>query len=194
RHAAYSFVILMNGDVHQCRRFEAPQSLAASPVRSFKSISGTGVITLASALYFPKFVREGAATSNELRKGALAMLYAILCYHDEDFVGSWSKEQDQEVMKKLTVVQDKLAKQGRLGPVGRLLPTTAATTMRKENPPLVLDGPYAETKEQLLGFYLIDCKNLDEALDVARDLGAANPGGAYEIRPVGMFVPGGVAK
>jgi hypothetical protein len=122
------------------------------------------------------------------------MLYAILCYNDEDMVGSWSKEQDREVMKKLAVVQDKLAKQGRLGPVARLLPTTSATTLRKENPPLVLDGPYAETKEQLLGFYLIDCNNLDEALDVARDLGAANPGGAYEIRPVGMFAPGAVAK
>jgi hypothetical protein len=122
------------------------------------------------------------------------MLYAILCYNDEDFVGSWSKEQDADVMKKLAVVQDKLAKQGRLGPVARLLPTTSATTLRKENPPLVLDGPYAETKEQLLGFYLVDCTNLDEALDVARDLGAANPGGAYEIRPVGMFAPGPVVK
>jgi hypothetical protein len=70
------------------------------------------------------------------------------------------------------------------------LPTTAAATLRKENPPVVLDGPYAETKEQLLGFYIVDCKNLDEALDVARDLGAANPGGAHEIRPVGMFAPG----
>ncbi len=118
------------------------------------------------------------------------MLYAILCYHDEDFVGSWTKEQDEAVMKKLAVVQEKLAEQGRLGPVARLLPTTAATTLRKDDPPLVLDGPYAETKEQLLGFYLIDCKNLDEAVDVARDLGAANPGGAYEIRPVGMFSPG----
>jgi hypothetical protein len=121
------------------------------------------------------------------------MLYAILCYHDEDFVGSWTKEQDATVMKKLAVVQDKLAKQGRLGPVARLLPTTAATTLRKEEPPLVLDGPYAETKEQLLGFYLVDCKNLDDALEVARDLGAANPGGAYEIRPVGVFAPGSVA-
>jgi hypothetical protein len=121
------------------------------------------------------------------------MLYAILCYHDEDFVGSWSKEQDAAVMKKLAVVQDKLAKQGRLGPVARLLPTTAATTLRKEEPALVLDGPYAETKEQLLGFYLVDCKNLDEALEVARDLGNANPGGAYEIRPVGVFVPGSIA-
>jgi len=118
------------------------------------------------------------------------MLYAILCYHDEDMVGSWSKEHDAEVMKKLAVVHGKLAQQGRLGPVARLLPTTAATTLRKDDPPLVLDGPFAETKEQLLGFYLVDCKNLDEALDVARDLGAANPGGAYEIRPVGTFIPG----
>ena len=120
------------------------------------------------------------------------MLYAILCYHDEDFVGSWTREHDANVMSKLMVVQDKLKKEGRLGPVARLLPTTAATTVRKDDPPLVLDGPYAETKEQLLGFYLVDCKNLDEALDVARDLGAANPGGAYEIRPVGMFNPGSV--
>jgi hypothetical protein len=124
----------------------------------------------------------------------LPMLYAILCYHDEDFVGSWTKEQDASVMSKLMVVQDGLKKAGRLGPVARLLPTTAATTLRKDDPPLVLDGPYAETKEQLLGFYVIDCENLDAALDVARDLGAANPGGAYEIRPVGFFEPGADMK
>lgn len=122
------------------------------------------------------------------------MLYAILCYHDEDFVGSWSKQQDAAVMEKLGLVQENLSKQGRLGPVARLLPTTAATTLRKENPPVVLDGPYAETKEQLLGFYIVDCDNLDAALDVARDLGNANPGGAYEIRPVGLFAPGGKMK
>ena len=120
------------------------------------------------------------------------MLYAILCYHDEDFVGSWTREQDAAVMAKLAVVQDKLKKQGRLGPVARLLPTTAATTLRKDEPPVVLDGPYAETKEQLLGFYVVDCESLDQALEVARDLGAANPGGAYEIRPVGAFNPGSV--
>ncbi len=118
------------------------------------------------------------------------MLYAILCYHDEDLVGSWSREHDASVMEKLAVVHEKLKKEGRLGPVARLLPTTAATTLRKENPPVVIDGPYAETKEQLLGFYLVDCENLDQAVDVARDLGEANPGGAYEVRPVGVFLPG----
>ena len=122
------------------------------------------------------------------------MLYAILCYHDEDFVGSWSKEQDAAVMSRLAVVQDSLKKQGRLGPVARLLPTTSATTLRKDDPPVVLDGPYAETKEQLLGFYIVDCENLDAAVDVARELGGVNPGGAYEIRPVAMFEPGASAR
>ena len=121
------------------------------------------------------------------------MLYAILCYNDEDVTCAWSKEQDDAVMAKLAVVQDKLTKQGRLGPVARLLPTTAATTLRKDRePPLVIDGPFAETKEQLLGFYVVDCENLEGALEVARDLGAANPGGSYEIRPVGIFRAGSV--
>jgi hypothetical protein len=126
--------------------------------------------------------------------GAIPMLYAILCYHDEDVTCAWSKEQDDAVMAKLSVVQEKLTQQGRLGPVARLLPTTAATTLRKtQEPPLVIDGPFAETKEQLLGFYVVDCENLEAALDVARDLGAANPGGSYEIRPVGIFRPGSVS-
>jgi hypothetical protein len=122
------------------------------------------------------------------------MLYAILCYNDEDAVGSWTREQDAAVMQKLSVVQDRLARQGRLGPVARLLPTTSATTLRKENPPVVIDGPFAETKEQLLGFYIVDCGNLDEALAVARDLGEANPGGAYEIRPVGLLNEGSLKR
>jgi hypothetical protein len=147
---------------------------------------------LVRAKYFRFSVGSGHTHPSSNQTGTLHMLYAILCYHDEDTVGSWTKEQDAAVMKKLAVVQDKLTKQGRLGPVARLLPTTSATTLRKDDPPLVIDGPYAETKEQLLGFYVVDCKNLDEALDVARDLGAANPGGAYEIRPVGVLNPGSI--
>ncbi|MFC7397099.1 YciI family protein [Chelatococcus sp. GCM10030263] len=123
------------------------------------------------------------------------MLYAILCYHSEDVVCAWSKEEDEAVMARLAVVQERLAKEGRLGPVARLLPTTAATTLRKHGePPLVIDGPFAETKEQLLGFYIVDGQSLDEVLEIARELGAANPGGSYEIRPVGIFRPGSVAS
>ena len=117
------------------------------------------------------------------------MLYAILCYHDEDTVGSWTREQDAAVMQKLTVVQDKLTKQGRLGPVARLLPTTAATTLRKENPPVVLDGPFAETKEQLLGFYVLDFASLEDAIATAREIGRDETG-TLEIRPLHLFLPG----
>jgi hypothetical protein len=122
------------------------------------------------------------------------MLYAILCYNDESAVWSWSKDEEDACMARLAVVQEKLAQQGKLGPVARLMPTTAATTLRKDRePPLVIDGPFAETKEQLLGFYVVDCASLEEALDIARDLGKANPGGAYEIRPLAVFRPGDVA-
>jgi hypothetical protein len=123
------------------------------------------------------------------------MLYAILCYNSEDVVGSWSKEEDDRVMVRLKAVEDKLHRQGRLGPVARLLPTTAATTLRKSGAEqMVLDGPFAETKEQLLGFFVIECRDLDEALETARELAVANPGtGAYEIRPIGLFRPYGDA-
>jgi hypothetical protein len=118
------------------------------------------------------------------------MLYALLCYNSEDMVFSWSKEEDDAVMAKLGAVHGRLAEQGKLGPSLRLLPTTAATTLRKSDPPMIIDGPFAETKEQLLGFYVMDLENLEEALAVARDLGEANPGGAYEIRPLRLFLPG----
>jgi hypothetical protein len=122
------------------------------------------------------------------------MQYAILCYHDEKVTCAWSKEQDDVVMAKIGGVMDKLSRQGKLGPVARLLPTTAATTLRKDREqPIVIDGPFAETKEQLLGFYIVDCQSLDEVLEIARELGAANPGGAHEIRPVGVFFPGRAA-
>jgi|KBSMisStandDraft_5_1062788.scaffolds.fasta_scaffold30887_4 hypothetical protein len=110
------------------------------------------------------------------------MLYAILCYDSEDVVGAWTKEEDDAVMAKLAVVQQKLADQGRLGPVARLLPTTAATTIRKGREPLVIDGPFAETKEQLLGFYVVDSSTLDEAVETARELArASSSAGAFEI-------------
>jgi hypothetical protein len=119
------------------------------------------------------------------------MLYAILCYHNEEIVGAWSKEEDDAVLARLQVVQDELQAQGRLGPVARLMPTTSAMTLRKTAAePLVIDGPFAETKEQFLGFYVVECDNLDAAVDVARDLAKANAGGgAYEIRPVGIYKP-----
>ncbi len=117
------------------------------------------------------------------------MMYAVLCYHTEDVVCAWTKEQDDAVMAKLSVVHEKWEKAGKLKPSIRLLPTSAATTLHKTNG-LVVDGPYAETKEALLGFYIVDVADLEEALSFARELTAANPGGAYELRPIQLYYPG----
>ncbi len=120
------------------------------------------------------------------------MLYAILCYHDEAEVGSWPKEKDDAVLAKRALVTDKLAAKGRLGPVVRLMPTTAATTVRAGREPLVIDGPFAETKEQLLGFYIVDCASLAEAIEAAKGM-VKDGGGAMEIRPLRLFRPGTTA-
>ncbi len=117
------------------------------------------------------------------------MLYAILCYNDEAAVFSWTKEEDDAVMGRLNVVHEKWERAGKLKPSLRLLPTSAATTLRKKDNE-VLDGPYAETKEQLLGFYIIEVDDLEEGLSFARELTAANPGGAYELRPIMLYNPG----
>ena len=119
------------------------------------------------------------------------MQYAILCYNEEDVVWSWSKEEDQAVMDRLMVVNERLVKEGKLGTSLRLLPTTAATTLRKGkgDESLVIDGPFAETKEQLLGFFLIDVDTLDDALAIARELVACKTGSSYEIRPVALHIP-----
>jgi hypothetical protein len=117
------------------------------------------------------------------------MLYAVLCYHHEAEVMGWTQAQDEAVLAKRAKVQQKIAATGKLGPVARLMPTTAATTVRSGREPLVIDGPFAETKEQLLGFYVIDCASLDEAIGFARELGHGETG-ALEIRPLRHFESG----
>lgn len=129
------------------------------------------------------------------------MLYAILCYAHEETVFAWSKEEEAAVMDRLMKVQEPLARAGKLGPVGRLMPTTAATTVRKgkavggKDEALVLDGPFAETKEVLLGFYTAEFDSLDEAVAFSKELSAVNPGSSsYEIRPFYVFHPGDIKK
>jgi hypothetical protein len=123
------------------------------------------------------------------------MLYAILCYDSEDVVGAWTKEEDEAAIKRLEVVEEKLARQGRLGPVARLLPTTAATTIRKGREAMVIDGPFAETKEQLLGFFIVECASLDDAIETAKELGkASSSAGSFEVRPLAVFKPHEVTR
>ena len=118
------------------------------------------------------------------------MLYTLLCYNDESVTTAWTEEEDAAVMSRLDAVHRKWA--DNFKPMARLMPTSAATTLRKKEN-LVVDGPYAETKEQLLGFYVVDVGGLDQAIEIARDLAEANPGGAYELRPVMLYYPNGSA-
>ncbi len=125
------------------------------------------------------------------------MLYAFLCCHDEAVVNSWTKEEDDAVLAKRHRVTETLAAASRLGPALRLMPTTTATTVRMGGKtgrePVVLDGPFAETKEALLGFYVIDCDSLEDAIDVAKQIGRDEQV-TFEIRPVRLFAPKGIVE
>ena len=116
------------------------------------------------------------------------MLYAVLAYHDERDVQAWTDAEDAAQMARLHQVHERLTHEGRLGPAARLGATSTAVTVG--GAPLVLDGPFAETKEALLGFYLLDCASLDEAITSVQEIKAVNPGAIYEIRPVVLYLPG----
>ena len=118
------------------------------------------------------------------------MFYAVLAYHVEDTVQSWSPDEDAALMKDLLEVNDRLTREGKLGPAARLGATAKAVTLRGPGDGMVIDGPFAETKEQLLGLYVLDCATQDEAIAAARDLKRVNPSAVYEIRPIMLYLPG----
>ena len=122
------------------------------------------------------------------------MLYSILCYESEALASGRTKQEDDAMMVRLRDVLQTLKTEGKLGPVARLMPTTTATHIRSGKDPVVIDGPFAETKEQLLGFYVLDCPSLEEAIAAAKLLAREKPHGTLEIRPVAVFNPVGLSK
>ena len=118
------------------------------------------------------------------------MLYAILAYHVEEEVQSWTPQEDAALMVDLHKVHDRLTQEGRLGPAARLGATNGACVLRGRGRGVVTDGPFTESKEQLLGFYVIDCADRDAAIAAARELRQANPSALYEIHPVMLYLPG----
>jgi hypothetical protein len=118
------------------------------------------------------------------------VFYAILAYHEEEVVESWTKEEDAALMAELLEVNQRLVREKLLGPAARLGPTQRAVTLRGKDAGVIIDGPFAETKEQLLGFYVVDCPTLEDAVAAARDLRRANPTAVYEIRPISLYLPG----
>lgn len=118
------------------------------------------------------------------------MYFAILAYHAEGVVESWTPDEDAALMTDLLQVNDRLVREKHLGPAARLGPTAGAKTLRGSGSGVVTDGPFAETKEHLLGFYVVDYPTIDDAVAAARELRGANPTAVYEIRPVPLYLPG----
>ena len=118
------------------------------------------------------------------------MYYAILAYHTAGVVESWSEEEDAALMSDLLQVHDRFVQQKAFGPAARLGPAEGAVTLRGQGEGIVTDGPFAETKEHLLGLYVVDFPTLEAAIAAARDLRRSNPTAIYEIRPISLYVPG----
>lgn len=118
------------------------------------------------------------------------MLYAILAYHPAGVIEAMPPEQGAAMMEKMLGLQQTFIAEGKLGPAVRLDFTAKAVTLRGQDGGMVIDGPFAETKEHLLGFYVLNCETQDEAVEIARKLQQINKTAIYEIRPVPLYVPG----
>jgi hypothetical protein len=114
------------------------------------------------------------------------MRYMMLIYTKE-IAGGPTPEQAEQIKAAHGAVMQEAARKGVFLGAEPLAPTTTATTVRAQNGKTVLtDGPFAETKEQLAGYYILDCENLDEAIEWAAKIPTTCKGGegCIEIRPM----------
>jgi hypothetical protein len=113
------------------------------------------------------------------------MQYLLMCYFDEQKWNNLPSSQRDEVMFDYGKLLKDLAQTGYLRAGAKLGDSSSGTTVREKNGKSVItDGPFAETKEQLGGYHLIDCKDLDEALAIAKRIPTLRVGGTIEVRPV----------
>ena len=114
------------------------------------------------------------------------MQYSILIYMADGLFVSLPQEQQDALMQVHRDIQEKEGAKGDFA-VARLMPVTNAVTIRNnggpDKNPLIVDGPFAETKERFMGFYVVDCETLEEAIEIAKPLAAGY--GSIEVRPVG---------
>ena len=114
------------------------------------------------------------------------MKYMLLIYTDEK---SWTDAERQDCYAESTQFAHQLKANGRFLATAPLLPVAAATSVQvRDGKRLVTDGPFAETREQLGGYFLIDARDLDEAIAIAAGIPGARKG-TVEIRPV-LELPG----
>lgn len=115
------------------------------------------------------------------------MRYMLLVYTAENASEKMSAEDAKRITAGHWSVMDEMRKLGILEGAEPLYPTRTATTLRHDNGKVITtDGPFAETKEQLAGYYIVDCKDLDEAIHWASKLPTECGGGTgcIEIRPI----------
>lgn len=121
------------------------------------------------------------------------MQYMLLIYANEDAGTQRSPDEFRSAMEAHRAIQEDTRTRGIFLGAAPLKASTTATTVRMQTDgkPLITDGPFAETKEQLAGYYLLDCKDLDEAITYASRIpmrcAAAGTIGGVEIRPVKTF-------
>jgi hypothetical protein len=112
------------------------------------------------------------------------MKFICLCYEDEKIVNEMPKDDWAAIVKETYAYNAELRQKGHLVDAQSLHPVDTASTVRVRNGKAsITDGPFAETKEQLGGFFLIDANDLDEALSIASRLSGAKLG-CIEVRPV----------
>jgi hypothetical protein len=109
------------------------------------------------------------------------MKYILLIYADEN---AWTEAERQQCYRESTQLAHTLKANGQFLTTSPLQPVSTATTVQvRDGKRLVTDGPFAETREQLGGFFVVDARNLDEAIDIAGRIPGARKG-TVEIRPV----------
>ena len=112
------------------------------------------------------------------------MRYMLMICADESGVGALSPEEGSAMLAEYGAFGEEMGRRGVLQTGERLRPTTDATTVQvRDGKVLTADGPFAETKEQVGGFYVVDCKDLDEAIEVASKIPGARVG-TIEVRPI----------
>lgn len=118
------------------------------------------------------------------------MQFLLMCCFDEREWERIPESRRGEIMQEYGAWEQDLLKSGYYRAGAKLQPSPAAKTLRARNgKPFVTDGPFAETKEQLGGYHLIECKDLDEALSIAMRIPTLGVGGTIEVRPLEHALP-----
>jgi len=119
------------------------------------------------------------------------MQYMLLIYDEEKKWGKIPEAEQARIMKEYRDFTQSIVKSGNYRAGDQLQPIATATCVRgKDGKALTTDGPYAEAKEQLGGYYLVEAKDLDEAVTIAKRIPSVRLGGVVEVRPIFPRTPG----